>query len=65
MDHDQQRHIEGDDDAPDQALSSKMDHEIESSSIESTPERDINDEGPAQDPALPQKRKGGRKPVSS
>lgn len=34
------------------------------SSIESTPEPSADADTAAQDPALPQKRKGGRKPVS-
>lgn len=34
------------------------------SSIESTPERDPGTEPATQEPAQPQKRKGGRKPVS-
>lgn len=35
------------------------------SSIESTPEQDPGTEPATQEPAQPQKRKGGRKPVSS
>ena len=33
------------------------------SSIESTPEHEAGAEEPSQEPAQPQKRKGGRKPV--
>lgn len=58
-----------DDDDDEMAVSSQLEasagvHDGTPSSVESTPEPDVPHEAAAEQPAQPQKRKGGRKPVS-